>query len=63
MKQEKMKPYTEAWERSANNLARSYCPNIYPCGDCGYPVIRGYCCTSCQSSDPSEAYREARKKA
>lgn len=48
------KPYTPAWEALANNEARGYCPNIYPCQKCGYPVIYGYCCGSCGDSNPSE---------
>ena len=32
--------------------AVTFCPPIYPCKDCGWPVVNGYCCTTCGSSDP-----------
>lgn len=48
----KMEPYSDAWERIANSLARSFAPDIHPCKHCGYPVIHGYCCTSCKSATP-----------
>ncbi len=46
-------PHDPTWERAANRLARDFCPGIYPCNRCGYPVVHGYCCTNCGSSDPS----------
>ncbi len=46
---------TEAWEKLAGEVARSFAPSIYPCAHCDYPVVRGYCCGSCGSSNP---YRE-----
>jgi hypothetical protein len=51
----KITPYTPAWEREANALARSYAPTMYPCKKCGHPVGHGYCCTGCGDSDPSTA--------
>jgi hypothetical protein len=41
-------PYTKAWEKSANELARSYV-RINACVDCGRPVVSGYCCSVCGS--------------
>ena len=49
-----MKAYSPEWERVANNIARSFCPSIYPCGKCEYPVVDGYCCTSCGDTNPRE---------
>ena len=46
--------YSEEWEQAADNLARSYCPSIYACKTCGYPVVKGYCCTNCGSTNPSD---------
>lgn len=48
----KRKPYTAAWWRDANALARARVPPIYPCADCGNPVVDGYCCGRCGSRDP-----------
>ena len=48
----KMIPYTEKWEKEANALARSWCWNIKPCRDCGHPVMDGYCCGTCGSTNP-----------
>lgn len=52
-----LKAYTPEWEKQANIQARSYCPPIYPCKECGYPVIQGYCCNNCGCSDPSKGER------
>lgn len=48
----KLEPYTPAWERLANAEARGYAPPIRPCKECGGPVLSGYCCTRCGSSEP-----------
>lgn len=48
----KMKPYTPEWEAMANAEARSYCPAITPCSECGAPHIKGYCCNHCGSVNP-----------
>jgi len=53
-----IKPYSQEWEREANLLARDYVPDIYPCGKCGYPVIRNYCCTYCGDTNPDETYEQ-----
>jgi hypothetical protein len=29
-----------------------YAVDLSPCGDCGAPVVEGYCCTRCGSSTP-----------
>jgi hypothetical protein len=47
----KAEPYTPQWERKANELVRSYVL-IYPCHNCGWPVMKPYCCTFCQSTNP-----------
>lgn len=54
-KYQKYEPYTLEWEQAANALARTFAPLIYACRTCGYPVIKGYCCTNCKSSNPSES--------
>lgn len=48
----KLDPESEEWDRIAGDVAMSYCPVIYPCRHCFYPVISGYCCTSCGSAEP-----------
>jgi hypothetical protein len=44
----------EQWEEEADELARDFCPSIYPCKKCGHPIISGYCCTFCGDSNPNE---------
>ena len=34
-------------------LAIDWCPQIYPCMKCKWPVIKGHCCTHCGDADPS----------
>jgi len=51
--EDKIVPYTDEWDSIANNKARGYCPPIYPCVHCGNPVISGYRCDCCGSSNPS----------
>ena len=48
----KIKSTTLKWQKLAGQLALSYCPKIYACKECGYPVIVGYCCETCGSNDP-----------
>lgn len=53
-----MPPSEAAYRRAAASLAISYAPDIYPCGECSWPHISGYCCTYCGSSEPSRRDRE-----
>lgn len=46
-KVKKIKPYTNKWERLAGEVARQFVGDIYPCGTCGYPVVKGYICIHC----------------
>jgi hypothetical protein len=36
----------------AYELALSRTPNIFACGKCNHPVIKGFCCEFCGDSDP-----------
>jgi hypothetical protein len=47
----KIKPYTKKWEKEADSLARG-CIDIKPCQHCGHPVVKGYCCMICGTSEP-----------
>ena len=40
------------WNEEAGQVARDFCPPIYPCAKCGHPVVNGYCCTFCGEVDP-----------
>lgn len=51
IKVRKIEPYTDKWERLANELARTWA-TIKPCRECGYPVMDGYCCKTCGSTSP-----------
>lgn len=44
-------PYSPKWEQAANAQARGYV-DIIVCRECHGPVIRGYCCNHCNSTDP-----------
>ncbi len=50
-KKPKIQPYSDMWQRLANSLARSTV-EIKPCKHCEMPVLCGYCCQYCESSDP-----------
>ena len=54
----KLKPYSKTWERKANSLARSFCPSIYACKKCNYPVVSGYICGHCKDPSPSTTVEE-----
>lgn len=45
------------WERQANHLARSVV-QISCCFQCGAPIVKGYCCNICGSSNPSGTEEE-----
>jgi len=42
----------ETFNRKANAIARSFCPEIYECKKCGNPCVDGYCCMSCGDGCP-----------
>lgn len=47
----KRKPYTSTWHTDAYNLLKCY-QSIAPCGECGHPVVEGYCCGTCGTGTP-----------
>ena len=47
----KMKPYTPAWERLANQIAREHV-EVRACKTCGHPCHHSYQCTFCGETDP-----------
>lgn len=51
----KLDPNGRQYKGEEAELAFSYCPTIYPCVECGHPVIKGYCCTTCGCVNPSGA--------
>lgn len=52
----KIKPPTEKeFNTRANSIAREFCPRIYACKKCGWPVVNGYCCRTCGDGAPYEA--------
>lgn len=44
---------SKEWTRSVINLAHNYLI-ITQCKKCGFAVNRGYCCTGCGDTNPSE---------
>jgi len=63
VKRRRLNPDGPQWRRLADQLARDYAPEMYPCAHCSYPVAKGYCCGTCGTADP-EGYliREEAKK-
>jgi hypothetical protein len=49
-----------AYSRAAAQLAFDYCPPMYTCQKCGWPVVDGYCCSTCGDTNPREAELEKR---
>jgi len=41
------------WDKEANHVARTAI-SIISCKQCGYPVIRGYCCDNPNCPNPQE---------
>lgn len=52
MEDKVLDPDSKEWQRAANTEARNFV-TIVICYDCGYPVVKGYCCNHCGSVDPS----------
>lgn len=49
----KLQPPTERqYQRAVGIIARQFAPTDYPCGKCGWPVLRGYRCGTCNDWDP-----------
>lgn len=49
------RPTPEQYEQRANRMAREWCPRMYACYKCGWPVFSGYCCRTCGDGSPYEA--------
>ena len=53
MKKKTIKPPSGAQYRKMEiALALAFCPDIYPCNKCGWPVMLGYCCPTCHDVNP-----------
>lgn len=48
----KIEPYTPDWHAKAYELLRAW-HSVIACGRCGYPTLKGYCCTTCGDMNPS----------
>lgn len=57
----RLDPEGREYMKRATELAFSYVPRIYPCADCGNPVITGYCCTYCHSAYPEQGTPKERE--
>ena len=42
---------SDEWEKAADEIARGEV-TLISCADCGYPVVQGYCCSTCGSNEP-----------
>ena len=54
MKQIKLDRDSRQYNQEVMQLLMSYGPRVYPCAKCGHPVLDGYCCTYCGTSNPQE---------
>ena len=45
-------PTREQYERRCNQIMYSYRPTMYPCQVCQWPVVEGFCCDTCGTSNP-----------
>lgn len=50
-KEKKLRPFSRAWQKAADELALSYAPKVGACYQCGQPTLAGYCCPYCGSGD------------
>ena len=46
-------PTNEQYREKKFQIALNFCPQIYPCKKCGWPVPDGYRCPTCKDPDPS----------
>jgi hypothetical protein len=46
------------FEKRANLIARQFAPPIRTCAECGWPVLKGYCCNHCGNTDPSMSFAQ-----
>lgn len=60
-KPRRIKPTGRLYKQLKDDLVYGYVPRIYPCYHCGGPVMDGYCCGRCGSSDP-QGWEEKYKK-
>lgn len=51
-KRTKIDPEGRTYQRRTIELMRSYMPTIYPCHECGGPVVDGYVCRWCGNQNP-----------
>jgi len=57
--EEKIKKPTKAqYENAKLDLLQSFCPTIYTCCHCGWPVVDGWCCRYCGSESPGRGEEE-----
>lgn len=52
-------PNRKEYDQARIRIALNYAPPIHDCADCGYPVIKGYCCTTCGSVHPTRELTDA----
>lgn len=53
----RLDPNGRTYQREAIQLAFDSCSSIYPCADCGHPVLSGYVCEHCGNTQPTERSR------
>lgn len=55
LKKYPLKYGTAEWRLKALELAAAFAPPIYECQKCGSPCLYGYCCSYCDSNNPSNS--------
>lgn len=44
----------EEYDKASLNLKLVYAPETYSCRKCSWPVIKGYCCDYCGTTNPRD---------
>jgi hypothetical protein len=52
------RPTQAEYDKAEVAIALSWCPEIYACKKCGWPVIEGYCCTTCGNATPDQSVKQ-----
>jgi hypothetical protein len=54
----RIEPHSIEYFKQRVALALSFTPEMSPCGECGYPVIKGYFCNNCGNTEPNKSFNE-----
>ena len=46
------------YRREVVEVLQDFAPAVYPCVVCHHPVVNGFCCTTCGSSEPEGYFKK-----